>query len=150
MGRSTTCLGLFYDWLEVGNCSLEMRQEVKPHPHSVFINLCIILSTVMQFHWSTNCVLLTPRHQPGNKSLMSSYYQPWMFTLWSGSSENTLLEIVSPFQMNPPTHRFFKCSWTKPEDVPLISSPAFKYNFTIQFGLNLSSLASPKLRRWIL
>lgn len=108
-----------------------MRQEVKSHPNSVFINLrcCTTLSTIMQFRWSTNCVLLTPRHQPGNKSLVSTYYQPWMFTLWSGSSENTLLEIVSPFQMNPPTHQFFKCSWTKPEDAPLISSPAFKYNF---------------------
>lgn len=29
--------------------------------------------------------------------------------------------------MNPPTHQFFECSWTKPEDAPLISSPAFKY-----------------------
>lgn len=111
----------------------------------------MLLSTIMQFRWSTNCVLLTPRHQPGNKSLVSTYYQPWMFTLWSGSSENTLLEIVSPFQMILQRTDF--SSVLGPSPKMRLSYPPLHLNiiFTIQFGpLNLSSLASPKLRWWIL
>lgn len=100
-----------------------------------------------------------PKHQLGRKSLACEWNQPLTFTLWSSSSENTLLEIVSPFQMNPPTHPFFffKCSWTEPENEPFTSSPAFicdHRSSTLEFWnyLSLAFCANriPKLRQWFL
>ena len=124
---------------------MDKIKKIKPYPHflrsnspicgTISINLhCFVILQLSLRYYAIPLkyklyVLLTPRHKPGNKralfrriiSLGCIHTLKWQHR--KHSSGNSL--PISDESSNAPI--FVECSWTKPWDAPLISSPAFRY-----------------------